>query len=276
MKGYKAFDKNMRCKDFQFEVGKTYETDKAKICESGFHFCENPFDCLSYYPLVDSQFCEVEALGETHGHTEDSKKTTTKIKIKANLGLSGFIKASIDFLLDLCKVEPTKINSAKTNDNGENEKNLGSSGNYARIGSSGNSAQIGSSGNSAQIGSSGYYAQIGSSGDSAQIGSSGDSAQIGSSGNYARIGSSGYSAQIGSSGDYARIELNGLYSVGMSAGHGSIIKGKKGSWITLAEWKFDGQRNVPACVKSAQIDGKIMKEGTFYKLVDGEFVEVRE
>ena len=168
-------------------------------------------------------------------------------------------------------------NSAQIGSSG-NSAQIGSSGNSAKIGSSGNSAQIGSSGNYAQIGSSGYSAKIGSSGDSAQIGSSGNSAQIGSSGNYAQIGSSGDSAQIGSSGDSAKIDISGNDSVGAAIGIDSVIKGAVGNWITLAEWVYDNdkQRYIPVCVKSAQIDGEIIKADTWYKLSGGEFVEVTD
>ncbi len=153
---------------------------------------------------------------------------------------------------------------------------IGSSGNSARIGSSGDYARIGSSGYYARIGSSGYYAQIGSSGDSAQIGSSGDYAQIGSSGDSARIGSSGDSAQIGSSGYSAQIASKGKHSVVMCAGNGSIAKAQKGSWITLSEWEYseDEKAYIPICVKTEYVDGKRIKEDTFYKLKDGEFKEV--
>ena len=115
-----------------------------------------------------------------------------------------------------------------------------------------------SSGNSAQIGSSGYYAQIGSSGNSAKIGSSGDSAKIGSSGNYAKINSSGEDSVI------------------MCAGFNSRAKAKKGSWITLVEWKRNPNKDryVPVCVKTEQVDGERIKEDTFYQLIDGEFTEV--
>ena len=155
---------------------------------------------------------------------------------------------------------------------------IGSSVDYAQIGSSGDYAKIGSSGDYAQIGSSGYSAQIGSSGYSAQIGSSGDSAQIGSSGDSAQIGSSGYSAQIGSSGDYAKIESSGMYAVIMCAGSGSIAKAKKGSFITLAEWEWSEKlkRKIPKNVKTRKVDGKSIKEDTFYKLENGKFVEVEE
>ena len=115
-------------------------------------------------------------------------------------------------------------------------------------------------------------------GYSAKIGSSGDYAQIGSSGDSAKIGSSGYSAQIGSSGNSAQIDISGNTSVGAAIGINSIIKGAVGNWITLAEWAYDSdkQRCAPVCVKSAQIDGKIIKADTWYKLSGGEFVEVTD
>ena len=110
------------------------------------------------------------------------------------------------------------------------------------------------------------YARIGSSGYSAQIGSSGDYAQIGSSGDYARIGSSG---------DYARINSTGDDSVVCCAGKGAIARAKKGSWITLSEWKYSDEkrRYIPICVKTEQVDGERIKEDTWYKLEGGEFVE---
>ena len=114
------------------------------------------------------------------------------------------------------------------------------------------------------------------SGNSAKIGSSGDSAKIGSSGYYAQIGSSGDSAQIGSSGNSAQIDSTGEDAVVMCAGYGSVAKAKKGSWITLAEWKYSEEkgRHIPVCVKTEQVDGVNIKEDVFYKLENGKFKEV--
>ena len=103
-----------------------------------------------------------------------------------------------------------------------------------------------------------------------------DYAKIGSSGYYAQIGSSGDYAKIGSSGDSAKITSEGKYAVVCCAGHNSIVKAKKGSWITLSEWKYDENEKlyIPSCVKTEYVDGEKIKEDTFYKLVDGKFTEV--
>ena len=115
-------------------------------------------------------------------------------------------------------------------------------------------------------------------GYSAKIGSIGYSAQIGSSGGSAQIGSIGYSAKIGSSGDYAQIGSTGEDSVIMCAGNNSRAKAKIGSWITLAEWEWNDEKNryVPLCVKTEYVDGENIKADTWYQLKNGEFVEVTE
>ena len=262
MKGYKGFAPGLVCRDKQYAENTVFEEEKAVICESGMHFCKNPFDVLGYYDLVNSDgsfndFAEVEALADTY--TDDKKKfCTTKLKVGAKLSFSGFVNACVDFMIE--KTKGSKKNS------GDGAK-IGSSGDWAQIGSSGDWAQIGSSGDGAKIGSSGDGAQIGSSGDGAQIGSSGDWAKIGSSGNGAKIGSSGNGAQIGSSGDGCVI---------CCAGHGSMVKAKVGSWITLAEWGTVEGRYLPICVKTEKVDGVKIKEDVMYKLENGEFVEVEE
>mgnify|MGYP006935594014 CR=1 FL=1 len=262
-KGYKAFNSNFTCKDKQYEENTTYEESGDRICDKGvMHYCENPFDVLNYYPLVDdkgriSEFAEVEALGKVY--RKEDKSATNKLYIGAKLGLKGFIKACIDFIN-----EKTKITD---------DAKIGSSGNDAQIGSSGNHAKIGSSGNYAQIGSSGYYAKIGSSGNDAQIGSSGYDAKIGSSGYYAKIGSSGNYAKIGSSGNDAQINSTGENAVIAAIGINSMAKAKKGSWITLAEYDNEFK---PVCVKTEYVDGERIKEDMFYRLVNGNFKEVEE
>ena len=305
IKSYKAFDKNMQCRGFQYEVGKEYEMDgEIKCCNRGFHACKSPMEVWNYYDMLSSRYAEVEQSGKIDKEENSTKVCSSRIKIKAELKLADIINIGVEWLKDVTSPSKVKTDGA-LNDNGDRKKQIGSSGDsaqigssgdYAKIGSSGYSAQIGSSGDSAKIGSSGDYAQIGSSGYSAKIGSSGYSAKIGSSGDYAQIGSSGDSAQIGSSGDSAKIGSSGDYakigssgdsakidstgedSVIMCAGNESKAKAKVGSWITLAEWKwsYEKNRNVPVCVKTEYVDGVNIKADTWYQLKNGKFVEVNE
>ena len=237
---YKGFDRDLKCRDFQYEIGKDYEMDGSiKCCERGFHACESPLEVFDHYDMLTSRFAKVEQSGEIDKEENSTKVCSSKIKVKAELKLADIINLGVEWIKDV--TSPSKLK--KETDLNDNVNN------------------------SAQIGSSGYSAKIGSSGDSAQIGSSGDSAQIGSSGD---------SAKIGSSGDYAQIGSTGKHSVVMAAGNNSIAKAKIGSWITLSEWDCINGVWTPICVKTEQVDGERIKADTFYKLVDGEFKEVDE
>ena len=235
IKSYKGFDKNLRCRGFQYEIGKEYEEKDIEICSRGFHACENPLDVFSYYDMIGSRFCEVEQSGKIQKKDDDTKVCSSRIKIKAELKLADMINLGVEWLKE--KTNPSKIINMITDEK---------SGDDAQIGSSGDDARIGSSGNRAQIGSSGYGAQI---------------------------GSSGYGAQIGSSGDDARIDSMGENSVIMCAGNNSKAKAKIGSWITLSEWDYVNLVYTPVCVKTEYVDGERIKGDTWYKLVNGEFVE---
>ena len=267
---YKGFNKDLTCRGFQYEIGKEYEEEEVSVCKSGFHACENPFDVLDYYgDILNNRFCKVEQSGTIE--KENEKQVSSKIKVVAEIGFTGLFKAGVEWIKKITNPTPIVEETKGKNDRDK----IGPSGNSAKIGSSGDYAKIGSSGYSAKIGSSGYCAKISSSGGAAKIGTSGNYAQIGSSGDYAEIGSSGDSAQIGSSGDYAQIDSTGEDSVICCAGDNSIVKAKKGSWITLSEWKYseEKQRSIPVCVKTEFVDGERIKADTWYKLINGEFVE---
>ena len=294
IKSYKGFDKNLKCRDFQYEIGKEYEMDgEIKVCNRGFHACESPFDVFDHYTMIDSRFCEVEQDGNISKEDRGTKICSSKIKIKAELKLADMINLGVEWLKEITSPEKIKT-SIKDNSSGYGaqigssgyDAQIGSSGNGAQIGSSGNGAKIGSSGYDAKIGSSGYDAQIGSSGNDAQIGSSGYDAQIGSSGNDAQIGSSGNGAKIGSSGNGAKIGSSGygakIDSTGegcviMCAGINSVAKASKGSWITLSEWSYSDKkkRYIPVCVKTEFVDGEKIKADTYYKLAGGVFKEIQ-
>ena len=127
IKSYKGFDKNLRCRDFQYKIGGIYEMDgEIKVCNRGFHACESPFDVFDYYTMIDSRFCEVEQDGNISKEDRGTKICSSKIKIKAELKLADMINLGIEWLKEITLPEKIKT-SIKDN----------SSGNYAKIGSSG-------------------------------------------------------------------------------------------------------------------------------------------
>ena len=172
---YKAFDKNMQCRNFQYEVGKEYEMDgEIKCCNRGFHACKSPMEVWDYYDILNSRYAEVEQSGKIDEEENSTNVCSSHIKIKAELKLADIIKVGVEWLKDI--ISPSKVNAdGALNDNGDRKKQIGSSGYSAQIGSSGDYAQIGSSGDSAKIGSSGDYAKIGSTGEDSVIMCAGNS-----------------------------------------------------------------------------------------------------
>ena len=97
IKTYKGFNKDMTCRDFQYEEGKEYAEESVEVCDHGFHACEYPLDCLGYYSPSESVYHEVEQSGEIQKHSEDTKVASTKIKIGAEISIAGLVKAAIEY-----------------------------------------------------------------------------------------------------------------------------------------------------------------------------------
>lgn len=338
IKSYKAFNKNMQCRDFQYEVGKEYNIDgNIECCQHGFHACKSPMDTWYYYDMLNSRFAEVEQSGKIDT-IEGIKICSSHIKIKKEIDLTDFINTGIDWVKTYTMPSKIPTNNTVLNDSGVENTLIYSSHHYEQIGSSGDSVeiysighftQIGSSsdrakihsnGNYASIGSSGFdviislsgdWAKISSSGDYTQIGTSGDHtiintsghhANIASSGKFANISSLGSSSNIGSLGDWAKISSLGNYnmissfgnnaninssgfdtkvssmgknSIIICTGKGSMVKAEVGSYITLVEYKWDDFNDhfTIVCVKTEYVDGERIKANTWYKLINGKFVE---
>ena len=194
MKCYKGFDKDLKCRDFQYEIGKEYEEERAEICDTGFHACENPLDVFGYYTPADSRYCEVE-LDANDQKSDDSKRVGKKISIKAEIGIAGIIKAGLEYIKDQVNWDDDK----KSN--------------------------------------------------------------------------TGDQSAATNTGDWSAATVEGKESVAMAIGYNSKAKGSLGCFIVLAEYKKLGDEYHIVDVKSAKVDGEKIKPDTFYKLINGEFVE---
>jgi len=277
IKGFKAFNKGLKCQGFQYKVGKEYKHEgDIELCKKGFHFCENPLDVLNYYDLCDSEFAKVETNGKTEKDKEDTKICSDKIKIVSKIDLPMFVKASIDFLWQKCsknngflgKIKAASGYGSQLAASGDYSK-LAASGDYSKLAASGDYSKLAASGDYSKLAASGNGSQLAASGYGSQLAASGDDSQLAASGNGSQLAASGDDSQLAASGDDSKLEMLGKESVGANIGIGGSIKGKKGNWITLAEYK-DGK---PICVKTEKIDGKIIKEDIWYKLQNGKFVK---
>ena len=293
VKGYKAVNKNLEAtrgdKPFKYEIGKEYVEDEAKLCSKGFHFCENPLDTLNYYDLCDSRFFEIEARDVSdEKNDKDTKRVSKRIKLVTEIGLPKLIKLSFDYIKEQCEVKDENVindsgyysqvatsgDSSQVATSGDYSQ-VATSGDYSKVATSGYSSKVATSGDYSKVATSGYSSQVATSGDYSQVATSGDSSKVATSGDSSKVATSGDSSKVATSGTCSKVAIDGEYSVGMCAGYDSKIKGKKGNWITLAEWEYNSKINkcIPVCVKSAQIDGEMLKEDTWYILENGEFKE---
>ena len=236
MKACKGFDKNLRCRGFQYEVGGEYAEETAELCNRGPHACENPLDTLRYYRPGDSRYCEVEIEDNGQRSSYDSKVCGKHIKIGAEIGLKGVINAGVRFVFDKCE-SATEENAS------------GWRGNAAASGESGNAAASGWSGNAAASGWRGNAAASGERGNAAASGWSGTAVVTGFAG---------------------RATALGEQCLAVAWGEDSLARGTVGNWIVVSERDDDG--NI-IDVKIAKVDGDTVKADTWYKLVNGEIME---
>ena len=150
MKGYKGFDKNWKCRDMQYEVGKTYEEAEARLCNKGLHFCENPFDVFSYYsPENQSRYAVVEAENVTDEKDSDTKRVAKKLTIKTELNLIGIVKAGMEYIKE-------HINVEKIKEKAFDESTAATSGNESTAATSGYRSTAATSGGESTAATSGY------------------------------------------------------------------------------------------------------------------------
>lgn len=248
MKAYKGFDKDLKCRGFQYELGREYQETEALLCRKGFHACENPLDTFRYYPPTDSRYCEVEIADNGPRNSDDAKVCGEKIKIGAEIGLDGVIKDGVQFILEMCK---------------------GSAEDHAS-GTSGNAAASGVCGNAAASGVRGNAAASGVWGNAAASGACGNAAASGWCGNAAASGASGTATVTGRDG---RASAIGGQCIAVAWGQDSLAKGTLGNWIVVSE-RGDSGDIVDA--KLARVDGETIRADTWYTLRRGEIVEVAE
>ena len=299
MKACKGFDKNLRCRGFQYEVGGEYTEETAELCNRGPHACENPLDTLRYYRPGDSRYCEVEIEDNGQRSSYDSKVCGKHIKIGAEIGLKGVINAGVRFVFDKCE-SATEENASGWRGNADasgdsgNAAASGWSGNAAASGWRGNAAASGERGNAAASGERGNAAASGNLGNADASGDSGNAAASGDSGNAAASGwrgnaaASGWRGNAAASGDRGNAAASGWSGtavvtgfagratalgeqcLAVAWGEDSLARGTVGNWIVVSERDDDG--NI-IDVKIAKVDGDTVKADTWYKLVNGEIME---
>ena len=297
---FKGFDRDMRCRDHQFEIGQTYTHDGPVVaCKSGYHACEHPLDVLAYYAPGHSRYAVVTQGGNLARHDDDSKIASSVIAIKAELTIRGLVAAAIEYTFART---PKKVNKSTTtpkggcatSGDGANSATSGyrahsaTSGDGAHSATSGEGAHSATSGDGAHSATSGYGAHSATSGDRANSATSGhgansatsghrahsatsgDGAHSATSGYRAHSATSGYGANSATSGYRARAETSGAHAVAANAGNGPARAGASGAIFIVER----NQRDEIIAVFASRVGENGIKANTWYALREGKPVEV--
>ena len=268
MKCFKGFDKDLKCRGFQYEVGNEYVEEKANICDCGFHACEFPMDVFGYYPPSDSRYCEVDLDANDQKTSDDSKRVGKKISVKAEIGIAGIIKAGVEYIKEQVDWENDKATntgdySAATN-----------TGNQSAATNTGNKSAATNTGDYSAATNTGDYSAATNTGNKSAATNTGNKSAATNTGDYSAATNTGNKSAATNTGYQSAAIVEGKESIALATGIKSKAKGKIGCFIVLAEWKEIDYEYHLVDVKSAKVDGDNIKEDTFYMLKDGKFVEV--
>ena len=196
MIGYKGFDKNFKCRGFQYEVGQTYKFDgELEICKCGFHFCDTPLAVFEFYSPADSRFALVEAVGNVvKGDENKHKFCTDELKIIKELTLDELIAAV-----------PTK--NAATN-----------------------------TGNCSAATNTGDRSTATNTGDFSVATNTGNCSAATNTGKYSATTNTGDLSAATNTGNCSAANVSGKSSVALVTGRDSKAKGAIGCWLVLGEW----------------------------------------
>ena len=297
--GFKGFDKDLKCRNYQYEVGKEFEEEgKIEACSKGFHFCENPFDVLGYYPPStkkgSSRYCIVKGSGNIDRGGDDSKVACSKLHISAEIGLKGIIEVGVKFILDKVNWKDNKESntgdySAATNTGYRSAAT--NTGDYSAATNTGYRSAATNTGYRSAATNTGRRSAATNTGDRSAATNTGDQSAATNTGCRSAATNTGdYSAATNTgdhsaatntgrrsaatnTGDYSAAEVTGRESIAIVTGKDSKAKGGIGCWIVLTErGEWDGNVYPIKEVKAVRVDGEIIKPDTYYKLINGEVI----
>ena len=279
IKGYKGFDKELKCRNFQYKTNDVFEEEgEIKACSKGFHFCENPLDVFNYYPPSDSRYCEVDGDGKIDKDNNDSKVACSKLHIHTEIGLKGIISAGVKFILDKvdwnnCKETNTGYLSAATNTGDRSAAT--NTGDLSAATNTGDRSAATNTGDLSAATNTGDLSAATNTGYRSAATNTGYRSAATNTGDRSAATNTGDRSAATNTGDRSAAIVEGKDSIAIITGYDSKAKGEIGCWIVLTErGEWNGQTYPILDVKAFKVDDDIIKSNTFYKLVNGKPIEV--
>ncbi|MFI8146069.1 hypothetical protein [Acinetobacter sp. ABJ_C5_2] len=270
---YKGFNKNLQCRGFQYEIGKTFEhKGKVEACGSGFHACEYPLDVFGYYgPGELSRFAVVEQSGDLSRGDDDTKVASKSITIKAEVDIPFLVKAAIEYTTSRC--EPIKEDSPAFTD--KNRGQAVATGNRSASSATGNRSASSATGDNSASSATGYKSASSATGYNSASSATGNWSASSATGNRSASSATGnWSASL-TTGHYSESQIkdqkDDQYGVAISTGYEGKAKASEGSAIVLTHRNSDGEI---LHIRASKVGENGVKADTWYQLdANGQFVE---
>ncbi|GAS29972.1 DUF7666 domain-containing protein [Salmonella enterica] len=237
---FKGFNKDLKCRDFQFEIGKTFHHEgKVEACGSGFHACECPFDVFSYYPPAESRYAETISFGVIdREEIGDTKIASASITIKAELTLPQFIQRGIEWIWS--KIDKSLEQQIMTGD-------------WSAATNTGDWSAATNTGNRSAATNTGDWSAATNTGD------------------WSAATNTGNRSAATNTGDWSAAEVSGSQSVAASLGIEGKARASEGGAIVLCYRDEDGEL---IHIRASKVGENGIMPDIWYQLnEDGEFVE---
>ncbi|EJD0700036.1 hypothetical protein M1G72_004681 [Salmonella enterica] len=300
---FKGFNKDLKCRDFQFKIGKTFHHDgKVEACVSGFHACECPFDVFSYYPPAESRYAETISFGVIdREEIGDTKIASASITIKAELTLPQFIQRGIEWIWskidksleqqimtgdwsaatntgDWSAATNTGYRSAATNTgnwsaatNTGNQSAATNTGDWSAATNTGYQSAATNTGNRSAATNTGDRSAATNTGDRSAATNTGDWSAATNTGDWSAATNTGYQSAATNTGDWSAAEVSGSQSVAASLGIEGKARASEGGAIVLCYRDEDGEL---IHIRASKVGENGIMPDIWYQLnEDGEFVE---
>ena len=308
---YKGTDKEMKCRDFQFELGKEYVEEEAKLCYKGFHGCEYPLDVFAHYAPADSRFFVADLDGVTDEEEEgDSKRAGTKIKLRAEIGIAGIVKAAVEYIKEKAESSKNQTGDYSAATNTGDWSAATNTGDYSAVTNTGYGSAATNTGNCSAATNTGdrsaatntgygsaatntgdrsaatntgycsaatntgYCSAATNTGDRSAATNTGDRSAATNTGYCSAATNTGYGSAATNTGYCSAATVDGKESIAIVTGVDSKASGAIGCWLVLTERGcWNGDTYPIKEVRAVKVDGGAIKPGVFYKLENGEVVE---
>ncbi|WZX59594.1 hypothetical protein AAFR86_07130 [Salmonella enterica subsp. diarizonae serovar 58:r:z53] len=311
---YKGFKQNLTCRGFQFEIGKTFEHEgKVKACSSGFHSCEYPLDCFSYYPPAESRYAETIAQGDISRDSDDSKIASASITIRAEISVPELVKRAVDWIWSRVdksleqQVMPGDCSAASNTGDCSAASNTGdcsaasNTGDCSAASNTGDCSAASNTGNRSAASNTGDYSAASNTGYRSAASNTGDCSAASNTGDYSAASNTGYRSAASNTGDCSAAsntgyrsaasntgdcsaasntgyrsaaEVSGSHSVAVAFGIESKARASESSAIVVCYRNDEGEL---IHIRASKVGENGVKPDTWYTLdEDGQFVEIEE